>query len=104
MKISKKEQKLQAKIRKLLVAGVPLTVLLTAGGCVEESETPHPVAGARPNIEEREGWRLIGEPPERPKKPVPPPSPEVKDKEKPAPQPPVENKDKKSTDQSELKK
>ena len=43
-------------------------------------------------------------PPERPKKPVPPPSPEVKDKEKPAPQPPVENKDKKSTDQSELKK
>lgn len=104
MKISKKEQKLQAKIRKLLVAGVPLTVLLTAGGCGEESETPHPVAGARPNIEEREGRRLGGMPPERPKKPVPPPSPEVKDKEKPAPQPPVENKDKKSTDQSELKK
>lgn len=101
MKISKKEAKLQTKIRKLLVAGVPLTVLLTAGGCGDESKTPHPVAGARPNIEEREGWRLGGMPPERPKKPVLPPSPEVREK---LPPPPIVNNGEKSDVQPDSKK
>ena len=103
MKISKKEAKLQTKIRKLLVAGVPLTVLLTAGGCGDESKTPPPVVGARPNIEEREGRRLGGMPPERPKEPVPPPSPEVRDGEKLSP-PPIVNNGEKSDVQPDSKK
>lgn len=36
MKISKKQQKIQQKINKLLLAGIPLTALIASAGCGEE--------------------------------------------------------------------
>lgn len=38
MKISKKQQKIQEKITKLLLAGIPLTALIASAGCVNNDD------------------------------------------------------------------
>ena len=65
MKISKKQKKIQEKINKLLLAGIPLTALIASAGCGKKIENhPHRM-GELPNYrsEEFKENRLMGEPP-----------------------------------------